>query len=1031
MSETKEVKLSAEEQTLYNRQLYAIGAEAQGKISKGKVLIVGLKGLGVEVAKNVILAGIGSCGIYDPGAAELADLGSQFYLSEADVGKPRGEACLSKLIELNKFCKVHAAADLSEETLKQYTVVCVTDQSIPELIKLNNICHANGIKFVSGDVRGLLASVFVDFGDSHVVVDLDGERPKRALIANISNEEKGLVTMAEDVRHDLQDGDFVHFDEVEGMVEVNDEKKVFKVRVQSPFTFTVGDTSGFSKYSGSGGYFQQVKLPTELKFKTLESLLEGGQGDLPICSEQWGRTRSLHVLSLALSEFQGKHDGALPKPDSAADTVEVVALAQAIATKKDIELDAKLVGNLARVSASVINPMTAFLGGIVGQEVLKAASFKFTPIQQFFYFDAEQVLPTSPKTADGEEGEEIPLTEFAPQNTRYDHQIGIIGKTLHNKLTAGSYFLIGSGAIGCEMLKNWALMGVATDSKQGGKITVTDMDVIETSNLSRQFLFRNKDVGSLKSNTAAAAIKAMNPDVNIEAHKLCVGLDTETTYNDNFWESLEMAVTALDNVKARLYVDQRCVLFRKPLLDSGTLGTKGNTQCVIPDLTEAYGSSTDPPEQSIPVCTLKNFPHKIEHTIAWSRSKFEGFFTQQAQEVNSYITEADYLTELAKSPNEELQTLEKIKQALVTDKPTTIQDCIAWGRLLFEAEYNNAIQQLLLVYPADKVDESGNKFWSGAKRVPKPVEFDIKDDLHLDFVVAAANLLAFNFNIEQTTDRAVFRAHIPTVTIEPFVPSGNVKIAATEEEAKELAKAAVSDDHDTQVASVVAELPKPEALSDFKLQVVDFEKDDDTNFHMDFITACSNLRARNYSIKEESKHQTKFIAGKIIPAIATTTAMVTGLVCLEMYKAIQDNTILDDYRNAFANLALSIFVFGEPFAPPKIEVRATEEKKFTFTLWDKIAVKGPKTLEQFKTDFEAEYSLTFDSLFAENTSLFSPFLAAKKKKKALGKKIEKLYTKTTGNDLPASSKYISLNVVAFNDEGEQVEIPQVRYQFRD
>jgi hypothetical protein len=84
MSETKEVKLSAEEQTLYNRQLYAIGAEAQGKISKGKVLIVGLKGLGVEVAKNVILAGIGSCGIYDPGAAELADLGSQFYLSEAE-----------------------------------------------------------------------------------------------------------------------------------------------------------------------------------------------------------------------------------------------------------------------------------------------------------------------------------------------------------------------------------------------------------------------------------------------------------------------------------------------------------------------------------------------------------------------------------------------------------------------------------------------------------------------------------------------------------------------------------------------------------------------------------------------------------------------------------------------------------------------------------------------------------------------------------------------------------------------------------
>lgn len=63
------------------------------------------------------------------------------------------------------------------------------------------------------------------------------------------------------------------------------------------------------------------------------------------------------------------------------------------------------------------------------------------------------------------------------------------------------------------------------------------------------------------------------------------------------------------------YMDRRCVYYRKPLLESGTLGTKGNVQVVIPHLTESYSSSQDPPEKSIPICTLKNFPNAIEHTL--------------------------------------------------------------------------------------------------------------------------------------------------------------------------------------------------------------------------------------------------------------------------------------------------------------------------------------------------------------------------------------------------------------------------------
>lgn len=89
-----------------------------------------------------------------------------------------------------------------------------------------------------------------------------------------------------------------------------------------------------------------------------------------------------------------------------------------------------------------------------------------------------------------------------------------------------------------------------------------------------------------------------------------------------------------------------------------------------------------------------------------------------------------------------------------------------------------------------------------------------------------------------------------------------------------------------RIENILKEL---EALQkdNIKIKPLDFEKDDDSNFHMDFIVAASNSRAANYKIQPADRHKSKLIAGKIIPAIATATSVVGGLATLELIKLAQ------------------------------------------------------------------------------------------------------------------------------------------------
>uniref|UniRef100_A0A8C1TEW3 E1 ubiquitin-activating enzyme n=1 Tax=Cyprinus carpio TaxID=7962 RepID=A0A8C1TEW3_CYPCA len=784
---------------LYSRQLYVLGHDAMKRMQSSNVLISGLRGLGVEIAKNIILGGVKSVTLHDQGVAEWKDLSSQFYLREEDLGKNRADVSQTRLAELNSYVPVTSYTGvLTNEYLTKFQVVVLTNSSLDEQISLGDFCHSNGIKLIVADTRGLFGQLFCDFGEEMTVFDTNGEQPLSAMISMITKDSAGVVTCLDEARHGFESGDFVTFTEVQGMTELNGCEPI--------------------------------------EIKTLDVF----------------GTCCVRLLCHGLL---------------------------------------------------YIDFLFFFL--------LQACTGKFMPIMQWLYFDAVECLP---------EAEDAVLTEeeCAPRNCRYDGQIAVFGSKLQELLAKQRYFL------------------------------------------------------KMKSETAAAAVKLMNPSVRITGHQNRVGPDTEKVYDDDFFESLDGVTNALDNVDARMYMDRRCVYYRKPLLESGTLGTKGNVQVVIPFLTESYSSSQDPPEKSIPICTLKNFPNAIEHTLQWARDEFEGLFKQPVENALQYLTDPKFMERTLKLPGAQpLEVVEAVYKSLVTDYPRSWEDCVAWARNHFQCQYNNNIRQLLHNFPPDQVS-SGAPFWSGPKRCPHPLEFSTNNDLHMDYIMAAANLLAQSYGLPGSTERSVLTKLLQDIKVPEFIPKSGVKIHVSDQELQS-ANASIGKRR-RRVAEPICFVP---------LCPIEFEKDDDTNFHMDFIVAASNLRAENYDIPPADRHKSKLIAGKIIPAIATTTAAVVGLVCLELLKIVQGHKKLESYKNGFMNLALPFFGFSEPIAAPKHKVTNSIVQHYSsragvplnmnelfntcflsqyyeidWTLWDRFEVKGIQssgeemTLRQFLDYFK-------------------------------------------------------------------------------
>ena len=372
-----------------------------------------------------------------------------------------------------------------------------------------------------------------------------------------------------------------------------------------------------------------------------------------------------------------------------------------------------------------------------------------------------------------------------------------------------------------------------------------DLDTIDISNLNRQFLFRRKHVGQPKSVVAreSALLYTADSECTILAHHD----DVKTLkYGPEYVKSFDIVLNALDNLSARRHVGRVCWSAGTPYVESGTAGWLGQVQPFIPGKTGCYECETKTPPTTFPVCTIRSNPSKPIHTIMWAKHLFNLLFGKPDEE--------NAVTNLSNKPSD---TTSSTETNMVSDD------------LAKRIEKDKDILSI------------------------KEASGDFSD--YIFHKIFYSDILTVNTLTNLWLDRTPPTPYSLSSVLEDaqfaIAPSSNTGLSST----STASNSATLEDQKMWSLQKCAETFVATCSALKKLAIEAQENgglswDKDEPLHLDFVVAASNLRSFQYGIPMQSKFSIKSDAGNIIPAIATTNAVIAGLIVIEAIKIIMGRT---------------------------------------------------------------------------------------------------------------------------------------------
>lgn len=304
-----------------------------------------------------------------------------------------------------------------------------------------------------------------------------------------------------------------------------------------------------------------------------------------------------------------------------------------------------------------------------------------------------------------------------------------------------------------------------------------------------------------------------------------------------------------------------CLAADVPLIESGTTGFNGQVQVIKKGVTACYDCTTKEAPKSFPVCTIRSTPSQPIHCIVWGKSYLlnEIFGTSEDQATLDVTENEDNATEIVEL-KKEAEALRKIRESVGTEQ---------FPEMLFDKVFHKDIVRLRTM----------KDMWK-SREPPKPLDYKSlmaqaseaianKDAIIKDGQRVwgpEENLVVFNDSLDRLSKRML-----------KLIEAHNV------------------------------DMPKP---------TISFDKDDEDT--LDFVAASANLRSHIFGIESKSRFDIKQMAGNIIPAIATTNAIVAGLSVLESFKVLKGDydkaREVGDRINDICRLARNTNFSGFPHA---------------------------------------------------------------------------------------------------------------------